>query len=38
MPGEKKTVTIETAEAKLTQGAVLALKGWNITGRKYNLK
>lgn len=35
VPGEKKTVTIETAEEKLTEGAVLVLKGWNVTTQKY---
>lgn len=38
MPGEKKTVTIETAESKLTEGAVLALKGWNVATQTYPLK
>lgn len=38
VPGEKKTVTIETAEEKLTEGAVLVLKGWNVTTQKYKLK
>lgn len=37
-PGEKKTVTIETAKDKLNDGAVLALKGWNIDSEKYKLK
>ena len=38
VPGEKKTVTIETAEEKLIEGAVLVLKGWNVTTQKYKLK
>lgn len=38
MPGEKKTVTIETAKGKLKDGAVLALKGWNINKQEYKLK
>ena len=38
VPGEKKTITIETAEEKLTEGAVLVLKGWNVTTQKYKLK
>ena len=38
VPGEKKTVTIETAEEKLAEGAILALKGWNVTIQKYKLK
>lgn len=38
VPGEKKTVTIETAEEKLDEGAVLVLKGWNIDTQKYKLK
>ena len=38
MPGEKKTVTIETAKEKLKDGAVLALKGWNINKQEYKLK
>ena len=35
---EKKTVTIETAKGKLKDGAVLALKGWNINKQEYKLK
>ena len=38
MPGEKKTVTIETAKGKLKDGAELALKGWNINKQEYKLK
>lgn len=38
MPGEKKTVTIEIAKGKLKDGAVLALKGWNINKQVYKLK
>ena len=38
IPGEKKTVTIETGEEKLADGAVLVLKGWNIDTQKYKLK
>ena len=38
MPGEKKTVTIETAKGKLKDGAVLVLKGWNIKRQEYKLK
>lgn len=38
MPGEKKTVTIETAKGKLKDGAVLVLKGWNINKQEYKLK
>ena len=38
MPGEKKTVTIETAKGKLKDGVVLALKGWNINKQEYKLK
>ena len=38
MPGEKKTVTIETAKEKLKDGAVLALKGWNISRQEYKLR
>ena len=38
MPGEKKTVTIETAKGKLKNGAVLVLKGWNIKRQEYKLK
>ena len=38
MPGEKKTVTIEPAKGKLKDGAVLALKGWNINKQEYKLK
>ena len=38
MPGEKKTVTIETAKGKLKDGAVLALKGWNINKQEYKLR
>ena len=37
-PGEKKTVTIETAKEKLSEGAMLVLKGWNIDSQKYKLK
>ena len=37
-PGEKKTVTIETAKEKLGEGAILVLKGWNIDSQKYKLK
>ena len=37
IPGEKKTVTIETGEEKLADGAVLVLKGWNIDTQKYKL-
>ena len=36
-PGEKKTVTIETAKEKLSEGAMLVLKGWNIDSQKYKL-
>ena len=38
IPGEKKTVTIETGEEKLADGAALVLKGWNIDTQKYKLK
>ena len=38
IPGEKKTVTIETGEEKLADGAVLVLKGWNIDTQKCKLK
>ena len=38
LPGEQKVVTIETAKEKLNDGAVLALKGWNIDTLKYKLK
>lgn len=38
MPGEKKTVTIETSEALTDQGAVLKLKGWNISPTQHQLK
>lgn len=38
MPGEKKTVTIETSEALTEQGAVLKLKGWNISPTQHQLK
>ena len=34
MPGEKKTVTIETAKGKLKDRAVSALKGWNINKKE----
>ena len=37
-PGEKKTVTIETAKKKLGEGVILVLKGWNIDSQKYKLK
>ena len=37
-PGEKKTVTIETAKEKLGEGAILVLKGWNIDSQKHKLK
>lgn len=38
MPGEKKTVTIETSEALTDQGVVLKLKGWNISPTQHQLK
>ncbi len=38
IPGEQKTVTIETAKEKLNEGAVLVLKGWNADAQKYKLK
>lgn len=38
MPGEKKTVAIETSEALTDQGAVLKLKGWNISPTQHQLK
>lgn len=38
LPGEKKTVTIETAKEKLNNGVVLALKGWNVNPQEYKLK
>lgn len=38
MPGEKKTVTIETSEALTDQGGVLKLKGWNISPTQHQLK
>jgi len=38
IPGEKKMVTIETAENKLNEGGILVLKGWNIDTQKYKLK
>ncbi|NDV64123.1 glycosyl hydrolase 2 galactose-binding domain-containing protein [Bacteroides sp. 224] len=38
MPGEKKTVTIETAKGKLKDGAMLVLKGWNVDSQEYKLK
>ena len=38
LPGEKKSVTIETADEKLADGAVLVLKGWNTNAQKYKLK
>ncbi len=38
MPGEEKKVTIETAEEKLTGGATLVLKGWNIERKEFKLK
>ncbi len=38
VPGEKKTVTIETAKGKLNEGVVLVLKGWNVNTQKYKLK
>ncbi len=38
LPGEQKSVTIETAKEKLNEGAVLVLKGWNTDSQKYKLK
>ena len=38
IPGEKKTVTIDTAKEKLDKGVVLVLKGWNTDTQKYKLK
>lgn len=38
MPGEKKSVTIEVAEAKVGKGTVLSMKGWNISPVRYVLK
>lgn len=38
MPGEKKTVTIETAKEKLSEGVALVLKGWNTSTQEYKLK
>lgn len=38
LPGEEKAVTIETGKAKLNDGAVLVLKGWNADTQKSTLK
>lgn len=38
IPGEKKTVTIETAENNLDNGLHLVLKGWNISKKMFKLK
>lgn len=38
IPGERKTVTIETGEEKLGEETVLVLKGWNTDAKKYKLK
>ena len=38
MPGEQKTVTIETASHHLADGAVLQFKGWNTNSAKYILR
>ena len=38
LPGEVKTVTIETAEQNLEKGLVLKVKGWNIKAEKRVLR
>lgn len=37
LPGEKKAVTIETAKEKIASGALLVLKGWNLSKQEYIL-
>lgn len=38
LPGEKKTVTIDTEEQNLNNGLVLKIKGWNIKAEKRILR
>ena len=38
MPGESKSVTIETADQNLKNTPVLVIKGWNIERKQINLK
>ena len=38
LPGETKTVTIDTAEQNLNNGLVLKVKGWNIKAEKRILR
>ena len=38
MPGESKSVTIETAGKNLQDAPVLVVKGWNVDRKQFNLK
>lgn len=38
MPGESKSVTIETADENLDEAPVLVIKGWNIDRKQISLK
>ena len=37
LPGERKTVIIETAEKDILSNPVLVVKGWNVKPVKYSL-
>ena len=38
MPGESKSVTIETADKNLQDAPVLVVKGWNVDRKQFNMK
>jgi len=38
LPGETRTVTIETESANLKAGDVLVVKGWNAGPQRFELK
>jgi mannosylglycoprotein endo-beta-mannosidase len=38
LPGESKSVTIETADKNVTASPLLVVKGWNITKKQYPLR
>ena len=38
MPGESKTVTVETADKNIDEAPVLVIKGWNVERKQMSLK
>ena len=38
MPGETKSVTIETADAHAANGLILRLSGWNTETKRFTVK